>query len=343
MRTNLDLNLVFLDFADEYEHQPRQAVHALQALLLDEDVCRARIAFLKRLATTKPQDRPSRGVHIQAFIMASDHDEGRDRKVSDFSAELRAILELGTFRLEQGRLSVDRLDALTRDPDALWQAHRELMADLVEEPANSDPDLEPQTPMVPGPGRLPEPDPRFRHIDRVGSGGMGEIWMAESSEDSGIPRAIQGYAEGELARSGEPTGFTTLVGRQDWSELAGRLRPYLPEVLRTVGLDEALRDPLLEIILKRARTLDSRERRFRELLPGWLEEFAVQAGIGPLPHPLRQEDWEAIIDRAVLRIVLDQEREGEPEWVRQFRRTARLSRAASWQGCSSSRCPRPSR
>jgi hypothetical protein len=66
-------------------------------------------------------------------------------------------------------------------------------------------------------------------------------------------------------------------------------------------------------------------------MPEWLAAFAAQAGVGSLPHPLEPEDWESIIDRAAVRVVLDQEPEGEPEWARRFRRTARQAQAASWQ------------
>lgn len=290
MKTELDLKLVFLDFRSEYEHQPRQAVHALQALLLDENACRARIAFLERLARRKTIDRPDLEVQTGSATLHRDHGEGR--MTDDFSAEIRAILEVGTFRaLEQARLSVDRLDALSRNRDALWQAHQELMADPELESAEWD-----------------------RALD-----------------EEPMPGAKQDFEKVEPARMGEPTGFTRLAERGDWHGLASRLRPYLPEVLRTVGLDESLHDRLLDFIVEKSRVLASRKRRFRELMPGWLEEFAVHAGLRSLPHPLRQEDWEGIIDRAVMRLVLDDESEGEPEWARRFRETARRSKTGSWQ------------
>ncbi len=290
MKTKLDLNLVLLDFRSEYEHQPRQAVHALQTLLLDENACRARIAFLERLAATKPQDQSDLDRVAGKAISSRHRAEGRDR--GDWTAEIRSILEIGTLRaLEQGRLSVERLDALSRDPDALWRAHQELMVDLEREVEDRDPVLD------------AEP----------------------------MPEAKQGFEKAVPARVGEPIGFTRLAERGDWHGLASRLRPYLPEVLRTVGLDESLHDRLLDFIVEKSRVLASRKRRFRELMPGWLEEFAVHAGLRSLPHPLRQEDWEGIIDRAVMRLVLDDESEGEPEWARRFRETARRSKTGSWQ------------
>jgi hypothetical protein len=291
MKTELDLDLVLLDFGSEYERDPRQAVHALQALLLDEDACHARIAFLERLATVETPNRPD--LDVQAGTAALHQDHGGGSVINDFSAEIRAILEVGTFRaLEQGRLSVDRLDALSRNGEALWQAHQELMGDLELEPVEWD--------------RAPDEEPRFR--------------------------AEQNRQKAEPGRAGEPTGFTRLAERGDWYGLASRLRPYLPEVLRTVGLDESLRDRLLDFIVEeKAPTMASRKRRFRELMPEWLEEFAGRVGVGSLPQPLKQDNWEAMIDRAVLRLVLEDEPEGEPEWARQFRRTARQSRAASWQ------------
>jgi hypothetical protein len=291
MKTELDLDLVLLDFGSEYERDPRQAVHALQALLLHKDACHARIAFLERLARMETPDRPD--LDVQTCAASSHRDHGGGPVIDDFSAEIRAILEMGTSRaLEQGRLNVDRLDALSRNRHALWQAHQELMGDLERESVGWD--------------RASDEEPRFQ-------------------EEQNLQRA-------EPGRAGEPTGFTRLAERGDWPELASHLRPYLPEVLRTVGLDESLRHRLLDFIVEeKARTLRSRKRRFRELMPEWLEEFAGRVGVGSLPHPLEQEDWEAMIDRAVLRLVLEDEPEGEPEWARLFRRTARQSRPASWQ------------
>jgi hypothetical protein len=291
MKTELDLDLVLLDFGSEYQRDPRQTVHALQALILDEDACRARIAFLERLARTETLGRPE--LDVRDGTATLDRDHGGSSVIDDFTAEIRAIVEVGTFRaLEQRQLSVDRLDALSRNRHALWQAHQELMGDL-----------EPES---------------------VG-------WDRASDEASKF-HAVQNLQRAVPSRGGEPTGFTRLAERGDWYGLASRLRPYLPELLHTVGLDESLRGRLLDFIVEeKAPTLATRKRRFRELMPEWLEEFAGRVGIGSLPHPPKQEDWEAMIDRAVLRLLLEDEPEGEPEWARLFRRTARQSRAASWQ------------
>jgi len=48
-----------------------------------------------------------------------------------------------------------------------------------------------QTPGVPGPGPLPEPYARIQLTDRIGRGGMGEVWMAQSPDHPGVPVVIK--------------------------------------------------------------------------------------------------------------------------------------------------------
>src|SRR5262249_23094518 len=119
---NIDHDLLFFDFTPAYAEDPGAAVHALQALLLDQAACRARIAFLRSLGELAGEALP-------------EHDPGRSR--GDFAAEIRTILEAGIApALEQGRLDSDRLAALTRDPEGLGQLHRALVVD--EEPREVD-------------------------------------------------------------------------------------------------------------------------------------------------------------------------------------------------------------
>ena len=126
----------------------------------------------------------------------------------------------------------------------------------------------------------------------------------------------------------EPTNFTQLAIERRWPELQERLRPCLPELIQFVGLKGASSDDLLQFLLKRAQSAGVGPLRFRELLPGWLEEYAGRMRLSP-PRPLRPEDWVTFIRRAAVRLVLDAVPSGEPGWARMFRLHARD--ATSWQ------------
>jgi hypothetical protein len=139
MINNPDADLVWLDFGEVFReagppppeapylrtrgpavsgaNQPeqplavQQALAAFQSLLLDEASCRARVDLLHAL-----RDRATREMPDLVPPRA------------DFTREIRAIAELGTFRaFAQGLLLPHRLAGLTRDPDALWQAHLALL------------------------------------------------------------------------------------------------------------------------------------------------------------------------------------------------------------------------
>lgn len=125
-----------------------------------------------------------------------------------------------------------------------------------------------------------------------------------------------------------PTNFTKLAIQRRWPELQERLRPFLPELIQFVGLKGASSEDLLRFLLERARGAEVGPLRFRELLPGWLKKYAERTGLSP-PRPLRPEDWVTFIDRAAVRLVLDEVPDGEPEWARMFRHHARD--AKSWQ------------
>jgi hypothetical protein len=125
----MSLDPVFLDFAEEYQNQPEQALYALQALLLDEISVSGRVAFLHELGAFSETDLP---------------DMAPEREQSDFTHEIRLIREIGTLRaVKEGTLDPQRLAALTCDPEALRLAHRALVFEG-EEPETT------ATPTTPG-------------------------------------------------------------------------------------------------------------------------------------------------------------------------------------------------
>jgi hypothetical protein len=126
-----------------------------------------------------------------------------------------------------------------------------------------------------------------------------------------------------------PSGFTALAARGAWEELGARLRPHLPYLLMHVGLPAAMADPLHEFLVRRARGAGTGARRFRELVPGWLDEFARESGLDVRLRPLREEDWVRIIEWSTVQLVLEEHPAGEPAWARSFRRAARDRGVAS--------------
>jgi hypothetical protein len=120
-----DLDLMLFDFAQEYQAAPQQALARMQLLLLDEEACSGRIAYLEALAEKAPTEAANRGV-------------------ADFEPEITLLCETGLYRAHQdGSLRPERLALLTRSPAALRAAHRRLVA-LSEEPPSGAASLEPQ-------------------------------------------------------------------------------------------------------------------------------------------------------------------------------------------------------
>jgi hypothetical protein len=113
-RPNLDVAM--FDFADEYAQNPERALYRLQFLLLDEDTCVARVAFVRALAAGR--ESPLRDVRQPAGALR---------------AEITLLCEEGLFAAHAaGRLTPERarrLAQLTRDPDALLEAHRRLIGE----------------------------------------------------------------------------------------------------------------------------------------------------------------------------------------------------------------------
>jgi hypothetical protein len=111
-----DLDVAMFDFAGEYAQDPERALYRLQFLLLDEDTCLARVAFLRTLAASA--GRKSSSLDARQTVEA-------------FHAEIALLCEEGVFAVHAaGRLTSDwvrRLDRLTRNPEALLEVHRRLV------------------------------------------------------------------------------------------------------------------------------------------------------------------------------------------------------------------------
>ncbi len=110
-----EVPFAFLDFAEAYQQEPQQAMSALYALLLDESACSARIELLRALTRRFNREQPGQFSSWPA---------------SSFDEEIRLIAEVGLFKgLATRRLEVERLDALTRHPEALRQMHEVLVCE----------------------------------------------------------------------------------------------------------------------------------------------------------------------------------------------------------------------
>jgi hypothetical protein len=106
---DVDPELIYFDFLEVHASDPDRALVLLHALLLDESSCRARVAYYKRLETERPEESTDTIDAWEPWIAAL---------LSDGPA--------GAVRA--GRLTLGRIDALTRAPAALAEAHRRLVA-----------------------------------------------------------------------------------------------------------------------------------------------------------------------------------------------------------------------
>lgn len=133
----------------------------------------------------------------------------------------------------------------------------------------------------------------------------------------------------EMPLAATAAGFTMLArtGRQD--ELRDQLRPWLPALMELVELPLDRAEALLAFLLEQAKQLGN--RRFRDALPGWLEEFGRQHRSDKLLAEARIPDWHAFLERAAVRRVLAEGPANEPEWARQVRRLALDEKAATAQ------------
>jgi hypothetical protein len=165
---------------------------------------------------------------------------------------------------------VCRLGQLTRDPEALLEAHRRLVED------NGDPGTE-------------------------------------------LPLGV--------------TGLTVLARAGRVADLEERLRLWLPFLLRRAGLaddlDEALAPQFLDYI--RARLEEVRHRRFRELLPVWLRDFARRQNLAERLRADRLQPTPADLEADAVERVLRQPGESESAWAKTFRESALRARVQTAQ------------
>jgi hypothetical protein len=114
---------------------------------------------------------------------------------------------------------------------------------------------------------------------------------------------------GTAARGSHSLNMTDLALRGRTTELEREFRSCLPALLDRINIakrerSDALCDALVALVVKNSRNLEG--RRFRECLPGWIEEFLTQRGLAGIRR-LENEDWEAVLtevatNRALARV-----------------------------------------
>jgi hypothetical protein len=125
------------------------------------------------------------------------------------------------------------------------------------------------------------------------------------------------------------TSFTDLAtDMRRHPEFEARLAPWLPILLDRVNLPRAWTEELRAFIMKQLGEVGS-QRRFRDLLPGWLDAFARSKGAQPV-SAFQTADWETMIRQGAWAMALSQQRDNEPEWIARFCRCA-LDRKVSSQ------------
>jgi hypothetical protein len=165
---------------------------------------------------------------------------------------------------------------LTRDADALLEAHRRLVGD-----------------------------------DAAGFG-------PENAPD--VPTA----AKGGTTLQAQPTGFTALARAGRLADLEERLRPWLPFLLRRVGLSDDLDEALARQFLAYVRTRieEVRQHRFRDRLPVWLSDFAEQQHLAQRLRAERAQPTADDLEADAVARVLRRAGENEAGWARVFRESA---------------------
>lgn len=252
----LDLDAVLFDFVSAHAENPREALHRLHVLLLDEETCLARAAFLRGLASGTESETALPG-----------------RVSSSLCTEALDLMrggELLARPLQPAEVQV--LGRLTCDPEALAAVHRELVHG--------------------------EPEEKHTEIEA----GTAETAMGPSP--TSLLRAGQGKVVMEV------------------------LVPWLPHLLRRVGLDERLADDLRVDLSRRLAESFPFNLRFRDLLMQWLEEFAQAHPESGRFQPLSDEEYRVMIQEAAWDRVLGGGVD-EPAWARRVRTLARASNARS--------------
>jgi len=161
---------------------------------------------------------------------------------------------------------------------------------------------------------------------------MAEMENATPGEvtDAETQRTERSADENRSATIVDP-GITDLAAEEDWGEIERALRPLAPVVLEYVGLDESLCTEFLGYLLGRSHSLAG--RRFRECLPAWIEDFATEHR-QELRHHISEADYLPIVERAVLRRVMDDTEQAdspdEREWAKWIRHTGRAVTSWRW-------------
>jgi hypothetical protein len=157
---------------------------------------------------------------------------------------------------------------------------------------------------------------------------------ANVNENGPAPvRATPGANQGATTDGNLPTGFTNwarayLAGSGSLADLENRLRPWLPYRLRDAGLTPELDQDLADKFLAHLRTrlAEVKQRRFRELLPGWLAEFAQQQGLADRLKREQVVPTPARLEAEAVELVLVKVGPQEADWARRFRESALRSR-----------------
>lgn len=117
MTDEIDLDLVLMDFRDEYERDKQQALKMAQALLSDPLLCKRRMGFLHVIgADADAEDEKWKDV-----------EDGVARGLAE---GMQSVISLGTEEaVRQGRITPQGLSALLNHPVALWRVHQAMVAD----------------------------------------------------------------------------------------------------------------------------------------------------------------------------------------------------------------------
>jgi hypothetical protein len=133
-----------------------------------------------------------------------------------------------------------------------------------------------------------------------------------------------GLGKDDTGTQAQRHGFTTLARAGHLGDLEDRLRPWLPFLLRRVGLADNLDDALARQFLAylRTRIEEVQQRRFRDLLPGWLRDFARQQNRSDQLQGDRLYPTPAELEADAIERVLRHAGERESAWAKAFRESA---------------------
>jgi hypothetical protein len=299
----VDLDLILLDFRLSHEQDKQHSLYELQSLLLDEKACRGRIAYLRELAARGESEFP---------------ELCRTAVRQDFSREIQLIGELGVIEaVRQGRIDPARLDALTWEPDALWQAHEALVG-TEEVPAQ----VQGETCAEAAAMEATRP--------------VGYTKLAQMQDWEQLRRRLRPYLPPMLERVGMDPGLADellefLVSRAD--DLGGRrFRDRLPEWLgdfaarHQFAAPARLTDADVQQIIGRsvvAITLENARARVSGPQPEWVGRFfdtarqaasVAELSTLDLPEEVAVEPAFPQFRRSVLRVARQTQEEAELLW-----------------------------